>query len=333
MRLGVREHFNIPKLHFMLHYVEAICSRGSCDGFNTELPERLHIDYAKQAYHASNRRNYLEQMVTWLARQEVVDLHASYVHWYHKHPVTEQCNLTEPSDEDWVDEPDPTEDSSERPLARNDERISGSVVSGLSYSLAKYCPFPGMPLECIEREYGATEFLPALAAFIHANLPTCQLKPNRMDCYDVYKGIRITYRTPPHSDTRWQQDQIHTVLGRSSRGTKPGVAAHFDTAFIQDLDAPIDEQDDPHSVSSEFPNCDRLPYACTHLQRSQGTHVARVRVIFDLPPQFGPFPHPLAYVEWFTPLRNKRPDLKVGLYQVAPSTQQWRPNAAIVSRI
>ena len=53
-RLGIREHFNIPKFHALLHYIDAIRSRGSCDGFNTELPERLHIDLAKNAYRASN---------------------------------------------------------------------------------------------------------------------------------------------------------------------------------------------------------------------------------------------------------------------------------------
>jgi len=30
--LGIREHFNFPKLHAMLHYIEAIRSHGSCDG-------------------------------------------------------------------------------------------------------------------------------------------------------------------------------------------------------------------------------------------------------------------------------------------------------------
>ncbi|EMD34441.1 hypothetical protein CERSUDRAFT_75980 [Gelatoporia subvermispora B] len=45
----------------------------SADGFNTESPERLHIDYAKDAYRASNRHNYVIQMVTWLHRQETID--------------------------------------------------------------------------------------------------------------------------------------------------------------------------------------------------------------------------------------------------------------------
>ncbi|KAG2028642.1 hypothetical protein BDR03DRAFT_1019535 [Suillus americanus] len=35
---------------------------GSTDGFNTELPEQLYINFAKEAYRASNKCNYEEQM-------------------------------------------------------------------------------------------------------------------------------------------------------------------------------------------------------------------------------------------------------------------------------
>ena len=54
-REGVREHFNILKIHQMMHYVEVIRSHGSADGYNTEASERLHIDYAKEGYRASNK--------------------------------------------------------------------------------------------------------------------------------------------------------------------------------------------------------------------------------------------------------------------------------------
>ena len=43
------ENFNILKFHSMLHYLDSIRSLGSADGYNTESPERLHIDYAKEA--------------------------------------------------------------------------------------------------------------------------------------------------------------------------------------------------------------------------------------------------------------------------------------------
>ncbi|KAG1897031.1 uncharacterized protein F5891DRAFT_1130082 [Suillus fuscotomentosus] len=58
--LEVHEHFNIPKLHQISHFVKSITLFGSTDGFNTELPERLHIDFAKDAYRASNKCDYEE---------------------------------------------------------------------------------------------------------------------------------------------------------------------------------------------------------------------------------------------------------------------------------
>ncbi|KAG1845205.1 hypothetical protein F4604DRAFT_1884337 [Suillus subluteus] len=66
INLGARQHFNIPKIHSMMHYINTIRILGSADGFNTELPERLHIDFAKWAHHASNRCDYVIQMTTWL---------------------------------------------------------------------------------------------------------------------------------------------------------------------------------------------------------------------------------------------------------------------------
>lgn len=60
--LEICQHFNIPKLHSILHYINAIQLLGSTDSYNTKLPEHLHIEYAKEGYHASNRWDYLEQM-------------------------------------------------------------------------------------------------------------------------------------------------------------------------------------------------------------------------------------------------------------------------------
>ena len=34
--------------------------------FNTESPEWLHIDYAKEAYQARNKKEYVHQMTVWL---------------------------------------------------------------------------------------------------------------------------------------------------------------------------------------------------------------------------------------------------------------------------
>ena len=66
-------HFNIPKVHSLEHYEQLIFLFGSADGFNTESPERLHIDFTKNAYNTSNRKDYIQQMTRWLQRQENVD--------------------------------------------------------------------------------------------------------------------------------------------------------------------------------------------------------------------------------------------------------------------
>jgi len=65
IKLGIRDHFNILKIHSLVHYVSAIQALSSADGYNMEYPEHLHIDYAKDAYRASNKRDYVEQMA-WL---------------------------------------------------------------------------------------------------------------------------------------------------------------------------------------------------------------------------------------------------------------------------
>jgi hypothetical protein len=77
--LDIHNHFNIPKLHSMLHYILSIQKLGSVDGLNSEGPERLHIDYAKKGYRASNKNDYIFQMAKWLQRQEAIDLHTAYL--------------------------------------------------------------------------------------------------------------------------------------------------------------------------------------------------------------------------------------------------------------
>ena len=52
-------------------------------------------------------------------------------------------------------------------------------------------------------------------------------------------------------------------------------------------------------------------------------------MIFNLPRHFGITEHPLAYVEWYTPLR--RHDPTTGLFLVSRSTRNGKPNASIVS--
>ncbi|GBE83271.1 hypothetical protein SCP_0503190 [Sparassis crispa] len=77
----IRQDFNIPKAHSAEHYGWSIRSLGTVDGFNTENSERLHIDFAKRAYRATNKKAYLQQMTTWLTCQEAVHKFDAYLQW------------------------------------------------------------------------------------------------------------------------------------------------------------------------------------------------------------------------------------------------------------
>ncbi|KAL6302633.1 hypothetical protein BKA93DRAFT_696014, partial [Sparassis latifolia] len=82
VREGIRKNFDIPKVHSAEHYPLSIRSLGTADGYSTEGPERLHIDFAKVAYGASNHKaNYLTQMTVWLECQEAIHRFDSYLSW------------------------------------------------------------------------------------------------------------------------------------------------------------------------------------------------------------------------------------------------------------
>jgi len=77
--LGVRNHFNIPKLHNAGHYYKFIQLFGTADNFNTEYTERLHIDLAKDAYASTNFKDEFPQMTLWLDRKERMMQHTKYI--------------------------------------------------------------------------------------------------------------------------------------------------------------------------------------------------------------------------------------------------------------
>ncbi|KAJ4467158.1 hypothetical protein C8J55DRAFT_538258 [Lentinula edodes] len=81
VKLGVRKHFNIPKLHFLCHYSHSITYYGTTNNYNTETTNCLHIDYAKDAYQASNRKDEYIQMTHWLEHRKKIMHHTNYISW------------------------------------------------------------------------------------------------------------------------------------------------------------------------------------------------------------------------------------------------------------
>jgi len=61
IELGVQGHFNFLKLHSLSHYRKSIMLFGPANNYNTEQSERLHIDFTKNAYHATNFKDEYKQ--------------------------------------------------------------------------------------------------------------------------------------------------------------------------------------------------------------------------------------------------------------------------------
>ncbi|KAG8992804.1 hypothetical protein FRB90_000895 [Tulasnella sp. 427] len=83
--------FDFPKLHGLLHYAPKIRDFGTTDNYNTENTERLHIDMAKDAYRATNRKEILPQMILWLERKEKLFAFSTSIEWRQGASVTAPC--------------------------------------------------------------------------------------------------------------------------------------------------------------------------------------------------------------------------------------------------
>jgi hypothetical protein len=81
INLGAQDHFNIPKLHSLSHYEPAIWQFKTTDNYNTEQSKCLHIDLAKDAYHATNHKDEYSQMMIWLEHREKIERHVTFIDW------------------------------------------------------------------------------------------------------------------------------------------------------------------------------------------------------------------------------------------------------------
>ena len=170
------QHFNIPKLHAILHYLNAIQALGSTDGYNTKSPEHLHINYAKEGYHASNCHDYLEQMAIWLQQQEAMWKQEAYLVW-----IEERLSTAQPVGEgEEVDDSDGDSDVEciTTTTTVNNSTTLPSVSSVVLYTITKTAPFRQITVEHIISDFGSTNFLEALHTFLHKHIPACKISPH-----------------------------------------------------------------------------------------------------------------------------------------------------------
>ncbi|KAK0490115.1 hypothetical protein EDD18DRAFT_1311102 [Armillaria luteobubalina] len=322
--LDTRNDFNIPKIHSMLHYTEAICSQGTTDGFNTEASERLHIDYAKIAYNTSNKKGYIRQMTQWLMRREATERFQRFLQWAindYAEPEGDKGDVEDDNDDDGQQE-------DIIPMTFNGTKPSGHLTSGClsttvtdddtvddesrtpklsskygecQYSIAKSPAYTNVDIPSLETQFGATKFVYALEAFLwqHFGKVPLDFWTSEPATYSIYKCFRIFIPPTP---------EVSKSITMDSVCHKKETPAAFD-AVLAWKELP-EEGVDLHTLGP------------------QGLHIAQVWAIFSLPDCFSTFPHPLAYIEWFTPLRKL--DNHTGMFKVSRSTANQQQKSSII---
>jgi hypothetical protein len=225
--LKIREHFNRPKIHAIMHYVTCICALGSADGYNTESPERLHIDFAKEAYRASSKRDYMEQqMALWLQQHEAMWLRESYLIWIENRlGVVEAEKFDNDGDDDVIDGLEEVVD--------DQNRLECNVtVTTNNYSLAKRPPFQNLTVNNILLKFGAIDFISALSTFLHLTLPETTVLPSIHNQFNSYKQLVIKLPHNPYLSDHKRRDRIRTSPLVKANSRSPERPAHFDTALI-----------------------------------------------------------------------------------------------------
>lgn len=136
-QLWPQVNFNFPKLHSLLHFTKSIRLFGATDNYNTEQFERLHKDFAKDAYRATNKKEERPQMIAWLERIEQLHLFRQIIDWRRSHILHQALH----------------------------SQVSHSA-SGDILLLAKHAPYPRRDLNVISDLHKAPDFIRSLKQFL-----------------------------------------------------------------------------------------------------------------------------------------------------------------------
>lgn len=263
--LGVREHFNFAKLHALEHYMWSILWLGAADGYNTEGTERLHIDFAKQGYRASNRKQYILQMTRWLDRREALHRFEGYLQWL-------KVDFRRLSDAEILEDPDEDEEDEEE-LARdmdaddeaeddNDPHVAllpppdaletrkacavmpNHLLAPTSLAIAKRPPFPSIPVSSALEKFGAPDLHSALSKFLskcsatHLSRAEKAALPSTFEIKEemrisAYKQIKLDLPKMSQVSQKCERDIVRAIPAVPRQGLRPATLAQFSTVLVR----------------------------------------------------------------------------------------------------
>ena len=212
--MGIRDSFNLPKLHFAKHYMDLVKLFGTTNNYNTEYTKRLHIYLAKHAYAATNYKDEFTQMTIWLERKEKVHRHEQYIQW--------------------------RQDGS--PFIAQNEWSAPGLELDRALSIAKHPNTRSTTLDSIELDYGAHHFKTALRRYIvivnHGRMAPAQLERALGDIRLPFRRLPVWHRLKflrldPATGVEQTADSVHAHPARKDlRGRT--IPSRFDTALIND---------------------------------------------------------------------------------------------------
>ncbi|KIM51904.1 hypothetical protein SCLCIDRAFT_33078 [Scleroderma citrinum Foug A] len=222
VELGICDHFNVPKIHSLIHYVAAIHALGSTDGYNTEYPEHLHIDYAKDAYHASNKQGIYHKTAYYAWRQ--LRQAASMA------SINGRCGSGVDSSDTGSEVSDCLEES-----AGNDVDCPFVLQSSgkACYKVAKNPYHHGVAVQELQIDYKAPEFLSALKDFLTSHMTRDKVVlPMESDCFNIFSCLYVNSQPSMVTGHGSAWLKICARLKVAAHGHKAESPSKFDTAFV-----------------------------------------------------------------------------------------------------
>lgn len=246
-------HFNIPKIHSMEHYYTLIRWFGSADGYNTESPKRLHIDYAKDAYQATNKKDYAYQMTVWLERQEAVDHFQAYLDWCRCGALSTNRTTPTTASLDHVELPDPDNASDSEEQAIIVEQTSNNSGPSLSYKVAKSHPrtLRCIPASTIVANHNASQFLEAVQAFLRQH--GSSIIPQSFDGFDLWKQLEFCLPAIPEAGITKLKNIVRASPPVPAIGRCQAEPAHLDFALIRTGE--VNPRTDGTPLQGEYSTC------------------------------------------------------------------------------
>ncbi|KAG8922133.1 hypothetical protein FRC02_012118 [Tulasnella sp. 418] len=221
-------------------------------------------------------------MTKWLSTQEAIQKQKVYLVWLGELDAQDIDGRGNNGDDELEDKS--TAVGSDGTSSELEEEEDGSNMVKLNGSELILLTQPSNPLTTltdVTSKYGAVDFISCLTEFLKANLPPHQFhQPTFQDKFDLYKVVHFSVPFLTNSSDSFI-DQVraspaipkrHTAYARIK--AKP---AHFDTVLVK--------------TGYKGPG---------HSEQGQGYRVVQVQAMFTVPKNLANYPHPLAYVEYFT---------------------------------